>query len=406
MLNYIFESIVTLGIFYLIYFFIIRNEKTFVFNRIYILFALVASVVLPFVSFPAPYSNNIIPAMHFYLDEVVISVENTVSSNPDVWQSRWYILYVLVSGIMMYQLIWQFLQIQKIRTEHKNIKCKGYTIVHTGGKLTHFSFFNHVFINRQIADNEEDLQRIVKHEETHVRQWHSMDILLLELLKIVFWFNPFVWLFKPFMLNNHEYLADQRVVSLGEDKTEYLGQIVNNSLTNYRLSLINNFNYSLTKKRVVMMTKEQLKWKSGMKITFLLPVIAGIVFIFACTENPVNNLDENAADEANKEELFYAVETMPAFNDEGVAGFKSFIAENLVYPEKAIEEGIEGKVFVQFIVGSDGNVKDAKIARGVHPLLDEQAIRVVNASPEWEPGIQKGEKVDVQFTFPITFKLQ
>lgn len=404
MLNYIFQSIVTLGVFYLIYFFIVRNEKTFVFNRVYILFALVASVFLPLISFAVPYNSNIIPAMHVYLDEVVISVEKSVSNHVDVWQNKWYIiLYVLVGGIMLYQLIWQFLQIQKIKSSHKTTKYNNYTLIHTTGKLTHFSFFKQVFINQEIAETAEDMKRIIKHEETHVRQWHSVDVVLLEILKIAFWFNPFVWLFKPFMLNNHEYLADQRVVSLGEDKSDYLGQIVNHSLTNYSLSLINNFNYSLTKKRIVMMTKHKIKWLSGIKITAMVAMVSGLVVVFACTENPVSSVEENIPE--NSESVFYVVETMPVFKNGGIEGFQSFIAENLVYPEEALNNEIEGKVFIEFIVSDNGSIKDAKVVRSVHPLLDEEALRVVNASPSWEPGIQRGEKVNVQFTFPINFRL-
>jgi TonB family protein len=342
--------------------------------------------------------------MHVYLDEVVISVEKSVSNHVDVWQNKWYIiLYVLVGGIMLYQLIWQFLQIQKIKSSHKTTKYNNYTLIHTTGKLTHFSFFKQVFINQEIAETADDMKRIIKHEETHVRQWHSVDVMLLEILKIAFWFNPFVWLFKPFMLNNHEYLADQRVVSLGEDKSDYLGQIVNHSLTNYSLSLINNFNYSLTKKRIVMMTKHKIKWLSGIKITAMVAMVSGLVVVFACTENPVSSVEENIPE--NSESVFYVVETMPVFKNGGIEGFQSFIAENLVYPEEALNNEVEGKVFIEFIVSDNGSIKDAKVVRSVHPLLDEEALRVVNASPSWEPGIQRGEKVNVQFTFPINFRL-
>lgn len=404
MLNYIFESVVTLGIFYLIYFFIIRNEKTFVFNRIYILFAIIASLVLPLVDINLAGDNPVIPDMSFYIDELVVSVEATVSSQVTFWQYKWLLLYFGVTGIIAYQLVWQFLQVHKIRSTNQVLPEKAYTIVYTSGKLTHFSFFNHIFINKDILNNNKDLKRILKHEAAHVKQWHSLDILLLEVVKIIFWFNPFVWLFKAFMVNNHEYLADNQVVLLGEDKCEYLEQIVNNSLANYSLSLINNFNYSLTKKRVVMMTKQNIKWLSGLKIAILVPVIAGISIVFACSENAVNPAEDNT--EVKNDDTFYVVETMPTFQNGDVQGFKTFIADNLVYPEEAFKNGIEGKVFVEFVVSADGFVKNAKIVRGVHPILDEEALRVVNASPKWEPGVQRGEKVDVKFTFPINFTLK
>lgn len=406
MLNYIFESIVTLGIFYLIYFFIIRNEMIFVFNRIYILFAITASLILPLVEINLAGNSPVIPAMSYYLDEIVVSVEDTVNSKISFWQRKWLLLYLGVMGILLYQLVWQFLQIQKIRNANQVLPKKGYTIIYTSGKLTHFSFFRYIFINRDILNDEQEIQRVLKHEEAHVKQWHSLDILLLELVKIMFWFNPFVWLFKAYMVNNHEYLADNHVVSLGEDKTEYLEQIVNNSLTNYSLSLINNFNYSLTKKRVVMMTKQKIKWLTGMKIFFIVPVLAGIAFIFSCTENPADDTIGMASENGNQDDVFYIVETMPQFRNDGTKGFQSYISENLVYPDEAKKKGIEGKVFVEFVVGANGVVKNAKIARSAHPILDKEALRIVEASPIWEPGIQRGKMVDVLFTFPIAFKLQ
>lgn len=97
---------------------------------------------------------------------------------------------------------------------------------------------------------------------------------------------------------------------------------------------------------------------------------------------------------------------MPQFRNDGTKGFQSYISENLVYPDEAKKKGIEGKVFVEFVVGANGVVKNAKIARSAHPILDKEALRIVEASTIWEPGIQRGKKVDVLFTFPIAFKLQ
>lgn len=151
------------------------------------------------------------------------------------------------------------------------------------------------------------------------------------------------------------------------------------------------------------MTKHKIKWLSGIKITAMVAMVSGLVVVFACTENPVSSVEENIPE--NSESVFYVVETMPVFKNGGIEGFQSFIAENLVYPEEALNNEVEGKVFIEFIVSDNGSIKDAKVVRSVHPLLDEEALRVVKASPSWEPGIQRGEKVNVQFTFPINFRL-
>jgi protein TonB len=111
-------------------------------------------------------------------------------------------------------------------------------------------------------------------------------------------------------------------------------------------------------------------------------------------------------EEVAEEEVFFIVEDMPSFQGKGQEGFREWIAKNLRYPEIAAENGISGKVYVQFAVNSKGNVVDAIVVRGVDPALDKEAVRVVMASPKWAPGKQRGKSVKVQFTFPINFVLQ
>ena len=111
-------------------------------------------------------------------------------------------------------------------------------------------------------------------------------------------------------------------------------------------------------------------------------------------------------EEADNEEVFIIVEDMPSFNGEGQEGFRKYIAQNLRYPTIAQENGIQGRVYVQFAVNSKGEVVDVKIARGVDPSLDAEAVRVIKSSPKWAPGKQRGRPVKVQFTFPVNFVLQ
>ena len=111
-------------------------------------------------------------------------------------------------------------------------------------------------------------------------------------------------------------------------------------------------------------------------------------------------------EEVAEEEVFFIVEDMPSFQGKGQEGFREWIAKNLRYPEIAAENGISGKVYVQFAVNSKGQVVDAVVVRGVDPALDKEAVRVVTSSPKWSPGRQRGKAVKVQFTFPINFVLQ
>jgi protein TonB len=107
-----------------------------------------------------------------------------------------------------------------------------------------------------------------------------------------------------------------------------------------------------------------------------------------------------------EEQVFFIVEEMPSFQGGGEDAFREWIAKNLRYPEIAADNGISGRVYVQFAVNSKGEVCDAVVVRGVDPALDKEALRVVLSSPRWEPGRQRGRPVKVQFTFPINFILQ
>ncbi|MFP4526634.1 MAG: energy transducer TonB, partial [Bacteroidales bacterium] len=105
-------------------------------------------------------------------------------------------------------------------------------------------------------------------------------------------------------------------------------------------------------------------------------------------------------------EIFMKVEDMPEFRGGGINAFRDYIQKNLKYPSVAAENGIEGTVFVKFVVDEDGSISNAEVLRGVDPALDEEAVRAIRDAPEWEPGKQRGKPVRVQFTIPIVFKLQ
>jgi len=118
---------------------------------------------------------------------------------------------------------------------------------------------------------------------------------------------------------------------------------------------------------------------------------------------PLLKQDEEEGDE---EQPFIIVEDPPQFKGGGIEEFRKWVAENLKYPEIAQENGIQGKVFVKFVVDREGRVTDVTVIRGVHPALDQEAVRVIKSSPRWSPGKQRGRAVKVQFSIPVVFVLQ
>lgn len=124
----------------------------------------------------------------------------------------------------------------------------------------------------------------------------------------------------------------------------------------------------------------------------------GNVFLVQKEEETPKSLDTDA-------DVFFIVEDMPEFPG-GEMALRKYIANNIKYPEAAQDNGIQGKVYVTFVVSKDGSVANAKIARGVDPALDKEALRVVNSLPKWTPGKQREENVNVSYTVPINFALQ
>ncbi len=120
----------------------------------------------------------------------------------------------------------------------------------------------------------------------------------------------------------------------------------------------------------------------------------------------VKIVEEVVIEKKVEEEVFFIVEEMPGFKGEGLEGFRNYVQGKLTYPEIAQENGIQGKVYISFVVEANGKISNVKVVRGVDPALDKAAISAVEGAPNWTPGKQRGKPVRVSFTIPITFKLQ
>ena len=181
--------------------------------------------------------------------------------------------------------------------------------------------------------------------------------------------------------------------------------------------LVSETNYEVEEMMVTRREEQPKPEPQEQKVTEILNIVDDDVnieddFDFdveadASTEFEFTGFVDDMEEEFEEEQVFYIVEDMPTFNGGDPAiEFRKYIAQNLRYPEIAAENGISGRVIVQFAVNSSGKVVDAVVVAGVDPALDKEALRVVNASPPWTPGRQRGKAVKVLFTFPINFVLQ
>jgi len=326
------------------------------------------------------------------------------------------------SGILIFRLyqIWNWIQKGESSTIG-NIK-----IIRVTQNISPFSFFNWIFLPENHSDEFEN-DEIINHEKVHIQQVHTLDLLLSELLIVFQWFNPIVWLYRFSFKEIHEYTADSLVLKKGIPLNSYQNLIMNQIFGIQFFPVGNNFNKSLIKKRIIMMTKSKSPKAANIKLLFMVPAVLLLVLNFSCSTNDDNavlqgeifeatgeappvptDIDIDASNQVEPgEEIFFIVEEMPEFEgDDKGDKFRSYIAKNLKYPEEAAKNEISGRVFIQFVVKSDGTVGNVKVVRGVDPLLDAEAIRVIESSPKWEPGKQRGKVVNLAYTFPINFVLQ
>ena len=152
-----------------------------------------------------------------------------------------------------------------------------------------------------------------------------------------------------------------------------------------------------------MITKSKNK-KSPMNMLrkmSMIPVALVAIYLFACNSSG-NNDSSQTSDEIF---LFAEVSEKPTFNGKDAeTGFREYIRENTIYPVTAQENGIIGRVYVEFTIDKDGSVTDVRLLRGVDPLLDAEALRVIKASPKWTPGKHGGKAVRVKYSFPLFFQ--
>ncbi|PTN07483.1 M56 family metallopeptidase [Mangrovibacterium marinum] len=483
--NYIFESGISLALFTLLYFLFLQRETFFRTNRLFLLFALTFSALLPFVHLRVweghpvmldeitvtPY-RNLLETVSVYGTEVSTSIVREISAST-------YIIGVYLVGVCLFafRLVWRLAQISWLIRKSKVIRESGMKLVLLDCEVTPFSFLSYVFAGKNLK-TQDGWDKMLIHEFEHVKQGHSFDILVLEVLTVFQWFNPFFWLMKRLLRENHEYLADRAVLAHFSNPG-YYKKLLLQQFVGPQINLANNFNYSLIKKRIQMMSQIKSSKLARIKLFGGILLASTLIVIFACEqeqstttlsdsvdqtvtieyagssltiggdstaveklkeliavsgdyrvirnlatgdlelsknndsdENGVTVVAYNKSSEAKEEvktidgkPIFFIVEQMPEFPG-GELALRKAIASTVKYPVEAQKDGVQGKVYVTFVIDSAGKVRNARVVRGVAPSLDQEAIRVVSSLPDWTPGKQRGEPVAVSFTLPISFLLQ
>ena len=498
-LDFIIESNLYLICFYLVYQIILVRDKHFRFNRLYLMSSLLLALLLPLLTFEISTSHRSINSLEGYilLPSATVSAAQTESVGFIIeW---WHIIgLIYVSGIVFYatRLLMQILKIfRHLPLNYStNDRYQGYKLIPTQGELPTCSFFHFLFWDKSAELTKEESAQIFEHELAHIKQWHSLDILIIEMVRVVFWFNPAVHLIKTRITEVHEYLADH-YATRSFNKEAYSKLLTLRVFKSLDFALSNNFHKSQVVKRIRMLKSHRSK-SIWLNLSLLLPAITLLIAVLSCNvsedmiplesksmtsegipsnwskvttadlgdehlskylhlkirlslnaeahvlkqtgfidiedfrtelidsgwtvdsywhENDAtyalvagwkNTLDNplNADSDIHDREIYTVVKNQPKPIG-GMTEFYQYISRTMTYPLQARQQGIEGKVFVEFIVDREGSIRDVNVLKGIGAGCDKEAARVVEESPLWIPGIQDGRRVDVKMVLPITFKL-
>lgn len=423
---YLLQVNVGLILFYALYKLVCTRDTFFRSRRFILIVSLVLPFILPFIDVREwlESRDRMIMLTHFdysaVLPEIVVGSEAAETGNRVFVLSEW-IGYLYLAGVvvLLVRLAIQAFCLYRLILRMPEKEINGVRVKCLNDPSGPFSFFRWIFMN-PAAVKEDEISEILTHEMAHVKQHHSVDVLLAEMVSICCWMNPFAWLLKREVRLNLEFLADRKVMEAGFATKSYQYHLLGLAY-NHKYGLSNNFNFSHLKQRIIMMNKKKSNAAGHIKYAlFVLPAFALLVAgNISCSQDASQTEDakeevvapvspeakEAPADSTAKEEVFMVAEQMPEFPG-GMKELLKFLQDNLKYPENAMKNNVQGRVIVQFVVEKDGTPTEFKVLRSVGPDLDAEALRVMKAMPKWKPGMQKGQVVRVKFTVPVSFKLQ
>ena len=418
-LIYLLKSAAILTVLYTVYWLFLRKDTFFQVNRFYLVNSVVLSLIVPLLELRL-WNESSVATAAILLDPVLITpdkIEKVAATHLSLFQVIG-IVYLTGVAIFFLKFMVQIVQLLLIVRRCKITRQEGANLVFVDNGYSPFSFFNLIFIRKEYYVDGK-LTPVVEHEKIHVRQLHTLDLILTEIAIIIQWFNPFAWLLGKSVKSVHEFLADEGVLKQGFLKTDYQTLILNEAMGLQLNNLTNNFNISLLKNRITMMTKSRSASWASLKAGFAFPALLAVLFLFTAGSlktvtsqevqqkktAPVDNSTVFAAKAADPDSVYAVVKTMPEFPG-GFDAMAKYLVANIKYPEESRKNGVQGTVFVTYVVEKDGKVNHVKILRGVNDECDLEALRVVKSMPDWTPGKNdKGEVVRVQFNLPIKFAL-
>jgi TonB family protein len=566
LMRYLLEANLYLAAFYLLYLFLLRKETYYQLSRAYLLASGAVAFIIPLLQLgilkPQTQTFTSVSVIPNFDPREFQNLPVVVAPPPvHVWSVFDYVLlaYGVITTLLVINLyikICKLIRLSKRNARHTN---NGFVLVEVEEESAAFSFMSYLFIDAKMAASE----TVIRHEQVHIRQKHSWDIIYTELLKVINWFNPFVYLMQNSLKEIHEFIADQHTAELENSNDNYAAFLISNAYGMPQNVLTNSFSHkNMLRKRIIMLYQKRSGKPAKLKYALALPLIGGLLCLSTMAftdksyalvdifpqhiqaklaqlklsskamfkhdivadetddtvkvgnktitalvlEKPTSSTDTvikaakksplvvingkvlplnigdgifnkgakqfkisdtktiNVGDiksisvlkdkaatslygedgafgvvlittkdyngsesgamknvsptngtaiqtvtltppDSSKNQIFTAVEVQPIPKD-GIDGFYQFLGNHIKYPAQDKEKGIQGRVIIQFIVEKDGTLSNMDVKRSPSVTLADEAIRVLKLSPAWNPGLQKGKPVRVQYTIPINFSLE
>ncbi len=347
MIDFILKSTLSLGLLYAVYILLLEREKMHNFNRFYLLFGLLFSFLIPFFTF------------EIYVESTAVAVQNTVQSLPvsivfleektnSVPLILWSV-YALVSIALLSRFVLNLINIEQKIKANTTQKIQNATLVLLEEKVLPHTFLSYIFINKDDFENKKIEGELFSHELTHVRQKHTLDILFIEILKTIFWFNPILIFYKKAIQLNQEFLADENVVQSHKNVPFYQNLLVEKASWNNTFYLASNLNFLVTKKRLIMMTKTTSSKTIFFKKIAILPVFTLMIY-FLCFETVAQQKNQTSTTQSEKSKISDDVKLNDYFAGVRFKLYKNgyntkteVIGKNLIFDKKYEELTTEDK---------------------------------------------------------------
>lgn len=421
MITYALQTTLAWGLLYLCYAAYFGKTTFYRANRGYLLGSLLLGLLLPLL---APRFSQFAPvqAAQVELPTVLVALQGLplpgeqvlpMARAPAKQLNWWLISYVVGALLFGARFFYGLAQLWRLYRQAEKRRFGRRTLLLSEKTRSPFSFFHWVFWNPRVDPQSETGRQMLCHEEAHIRMGHSADILFVELLQILFWFNPLIYLYKRSIKNVHEYQADAAVVRQSALRPYGRLLLYQARYNDPELLFVNHFLSTQIKKRINMMTRQPSTRLKMLAYSLMLPAVLVLTLLFSDT--PARAGHSTAGDPATSAEITDP-DVMPVFGDcaEAEADQQqkcsneqliSYIVKHLKYPEAAKKAGVEGMALIRFKIDESGAVTEAEILKDPGEGCGAEALRVVETMPDWTPGTKDGKAVKVELTLPFQFRL-